>query len=530
MSVWRRTALGGVGNESDGVSVSRSSSSSSLGVEGGTAVQRGSGSGRPVLPHRGSARWRSSGGVGGGGGGVHAMETRPESALRGTGEWASSDRRRGSERLASATTVDVERGTGLGGNGDWVGEKRRRWPGRSSMTAQRLLRCPSSRHTAAVLLLLLFVLLLGDFARDHVWRRARHDYRDRDRFREDAPYGPLPFAVVTDMDRLSARVEPDGGVGAWVSYFRRGELEYRPPSPPQTGAANTNTTMTHAPSGGWWVRWRDQPLGVPLETRIAEAGRGMELSELVQWRGHLLAPCDRTGIVYEIRQPLQQRPYAAPRYVLATGDGEHVKGFKAEWMAVQHDALLIGGHGRETTSGTDGTHVENDDPLWVKRIAAAGASASGADAQVSHLNWTERFERLRRAAGLAFPGYLEHEAAIWSERRRMWLFLPRRFSQQPYHEERNEFRGWNKYLLTDADFQTVRVMALDVPLVGERGFSSVKFVPDTADRLAAALRTVEHERQGVYRTFMTVFEVDTGRVLMPDMPVGEAKYEGLEFL
>jgi soluble calcium-activated nucleotidase 1 len=371
-------------------------------------------------------------------------------------------------------------------------------------------------------LLLLSVLgLFFDFFQDHLIQRnssvasRSHDYRDRNLFRSDRAWGPHIFGVITDMDRLSAvRHGAKQSAAEWIAYFRRGEVEYRV----HADSANDSS------KGSWNIRWLDPAPGVRLSTQLGESGRGMELSELVHWRGHLLAPCDRTGIVYEIRDPQSAKPYAASRYVLATGDGEHVKGFKAEWMTVQHNALMVGGHGRETTDAHNGTRVLNQDALWVKRIA------SDADELVQHLNWTDRYERLRRAAGTQFPGYLEHEAVAWSERRSQWLFLPRRFSREPYDERKNEYRGWNGYLLADEKIRRIQMKYLDLPVDGERGFSSIKFLPYTGDRMAIALRTIEHEDEGIYRTSIILFRVDDGHVLLEDFPVGDGKYEGVEFL
>jgi soluble calcium-activated nucleotidase 1 len=383
------------------------------------------------------------------------------------------------------------------------------------------LRQRSLRGLLYWLLALCCIGLLLDYSVDHLLHHSSflgnhgHDYRNRDMYRPDRPWGPFVFGVITDMDRLSAVPHRSkASKSEWIAYFRRGELEYR------VHDARGNRSA----EGVWTIRWHEPAPGVRLTTQLSEAGRGMELSELVYWRGRYLTPCDRTGIVYEILNARLPKPYVASRYVLATGDGEHAKGFKAEWMTVQHGALFIGGHGRETTDAHNGTHVVNYDALWVKRIAPDGV------AFVEHLNWTNRYERLRRAAGTAFPGYLEHEAVVWSERRSQWLFLPRRFSVEPYDERANEFRGWNGYLLADENFQSIQLKHLNVRVDGERGFSSVKFLPFTGDRLAIALRTIEHEDEGVYRTYLTVFQVDDGRVLLADTPVGEHKYEGIEFL
>lgn len=479
---------------------------------------------------------RRSGGNGGGGGGAGRTrsESRPGAGRAGAAGGVSAAYAYFMETgRALNGTLDLEHGS-AGSEGVWR-KFGRRSPSCSALRLwwHRLLHAPA-RAAALLALLALFAFLALDFSRDHLLpgaahggalggfggrgRQLQHNYRNADYFRAHRPFGPLPFGVVTDMDRLSARREQ----GTWISYFRRGELYYNG-NGGGGGDGDADVADDNSDSN-WSVRWRDDGAGATLDTRIAEDSRGMELSELIMWRNHLLTPCDRTGIVYEILDARGASPHAAPRYALASGDGERAKGFKAEWMTVQHNALLIGGHGREMTAGRDGTHVTGYDPLWVKRVAPE------ADEHVQHMNWTRKFEQLRAASGTGFPGYLEHEAAAWSERRREWLFLPRRFSRAAYDEVQNEYRGWNKLLLADDTFTRVRVVQLDVEVTPEKGFSSVKFVPFTGDKIAAALRTVEHEGDGVYRSYMTVFRVDDGLVLMRDVFVGDAKYEGLEFL
>lgn len=146
----------------------------------------------------------------------------------------------------------------------------------------------------------------------------------------------------------------------------------------------------------------------------------------------------RTGIVYEIINPWSDfssndKPLVVPRYVVTEGNGDVTKGFKAEWMAEKDHVLYIGGHGREFTDPKIGTKIISRGPMWVKTITPSMT--------VKHLNWTDQFNLVRQAAGLTFPGYLEHEAATWSPVRREWIFAPRRWSEDMYDEELNELRG-----------------------------------------------------------------------------------------
>ncbi|GJD09783.1 Apyrase [Galdieria sulphuraria] len=271
---------------------------------------------------------------------------------------------------------------------------------------------------------------------------------------------------------------------AGVPYFKRGKL-------------------TRMEESSYVVDWLDRAEGVEILTKISEDGRGMELSDLCRFQNRTLAPDDRTGIIYEIVNPLggingiTGAPYAATRYVLPDGNGNEVKGFKGEWMTVKDGFLYVGSHGRERTDAKNGTHIESYNPMWIKRIDSRG--------NIEHIDWSENYNAVRKAVGASFPGYLENEAVLWSSRRRSWIFLPRRWSLEPYDDEKNEFRE-------------------------EKGFSSARFVPGSKETLICALRTIEHEEKKAYATYMTIFSIESGNVVLPDTLIGNQKYEGIEFL
>ncbi|KAE8300890.1 Soluble calcium-activated nucleotidase 1 [Larimichthys crocea] len=257
------------------------------------------------------------------------------------------------------------------------------------------------------------------------------------------------------------------------------------------------------------VEWDAE--AVTLESHLAEKGRGMELSELVVFNGHLYSVDDRTGVVYRI-----EGNKAVPWVILPDGDGSVSKGFKAEWLAVKDEHLYVGGLGKEwtTTSG----EVVNNNPEWVKVVGYHG--------DVDHENWVPYYNALRGATGIQPPGYLIHESAAWSERLQRWFFLPRRASHEHYEETADEQRATNLLLSCPADFSYISVQHVG-PLNPTHGFSSFKFVPDTDDQIILALKS--EEDAGRIATYMIAFTLD-GRVLMPETKIGDVKYEGLEFI
>lgn len=295
------------------------------------------------------------------------------------------------------------------------------------------------------------------------------------------------IGVIADLDTASRSSKAQ----TWFSFMKRGFL--------------TLSDSGHRLQ----VEWDTDML--TLESHLSEKGRGMELSELVVFNGHLYSVDDRTGVVYRI-----EGSRAVPWVILPDGDGSVSKGFKAEWLAVKDEHLYVGGLGKEwtTTSG----EVVNNNPEWVKVVGCHG--------DVQHENWVPHYNSLRNAAGIHPPGYLIHEAAVWSDSFQRWFFLPRRASHERYEETADERRATNLLLSCPADFSYIKLRQVG-PLNPTHGFSSFKFVPGTEDKIIVALKS--EEDAGKIATYMIAFTLD-GHVLMPETKIGDVKYEGLEFI
>ncbi|XP_037546164.1 soluble calcium-activated nucleotidase 1 [Nematolebias whitei] len=295
------------------------------------------------------------------------------------------------------------------------------------------------------------------------------------------------IGVIADLDTASRSSKDQ----TWFSYMKRGYL---------TISDSTDRLK---------VEWDAE--AVMLESNLAEKGRGMELSELVAFNGHLYSVDDRTGVVYRI-----QGSRVIPWVILPDGDGSVSKGFKAEWLAVKDEHLFVGGLGKEwtTTSG----EVVNNNPEWVKVV--------GYNGEVQHENWVPNYNALRSAAGIEPPGYLIHESAAWSKRHQRWFFLPRRASHEHYEETADERRATNLLLSCPADFSHITTQRVG-PLNLAHGFSSFRFVPNTDDQIILALKS--EEDAGRIATYIIGFTLD-GRLLLPETKIGDVKYEGLEFI
>ncbi|PFX19766.1 soluble calcium-activated nucleotidase 1-like [Stylophora pistillata] len=294
------------------------------------------------------------------------------------------------------------------------------------------------------------------------------------------------IGVIADLDENSKSSSKEN---TWTSQFKRGYLTLN--------------------NGRVSVEW-DQDI-IILSSTLSQKGRGMELSELKVFNGKLYAVDDRTGVVFQI-----QDKHTVAWVILPDGDGTEAKGFKAEWMAVKGKTLYIGGLGKEWTT-TEGV-FQNHNPQWVKSI--------GPNGDVVHHDWVSRYEGLRGALGIQFPGYVIHEAANWSDKHKKWFFLPRRASHEMYNEKDDEHRATNVLISCDENFTNFRVHTIG-ELNLTHGFSSFKFIPGTDDNFFVALKT--EEDRGTIRSYIVAYDIH-GRMLMDEILIGNNKFEGIEFI
>ena len=301
--------------------------------------------------------------------------------------------------------------------------------------------------------------------------------------------------LVADLDDRS-RVEE--GKEEWQSFLLEGKLTW-------DGAQKFKAEFDTAP--------------VSLRSDYSRGGRGMELSELIMFNGNLLSVDDRSGIVFRLRRDSSKSNgawEAVPWVVLTDGDGNDKKGFKAEWMTVKETTLYVGGLGKEWTS-TEGEYL-NDNPMFIKTVSPGGV--------IRHVAWKEDYLKLREHLNISSPGYVIHEAVMWSEQIERWVFLPRRVSHRKYNDRDDERRGSNILMVCTEDFNSCDVSRVGI-IIPTRGFSSFKFLPGTNERIIVALKS--EENNGAIATYICVFDL-SGHVLLKDVRVGNEKYEGIELV
>lgn len=378
------------------------------------------------------------------------------------------------------------------------------------------------------------------------WYAQQSFYRKYYRVRQ--PTYELSF--ISDDDRDSRR---DAARLAFTSTLLRARL--RPAGGGSAGGGRGG-------ADGYELEVRED-LARNVTTTYNENGRGMELSDLCNYRDKLLAFDDRTGLVFWYNKAANKMvPYA----VLVEGsalDGD--KGQKTEWAFVapgflrggrrkDHDVLYVGSIGKEWSDAQTGAIV-NLNNQWVKILdiqpapageyGAGGAAAADGGAvrdyaevvTVEHVNVRDNlYEVMRQQAGALHPGYIVHEAACYNRKYRNWWFLPRRHSTAPYSEQADEHAGTDIAFVvntTDPFHATAAENAahMQVRHLGvhnsTRGWSSCKFLPYNEDHLLAT-RSVEVD--GVVATYATVIDIATGRILLPETFLGWKKYEGVEII
>jgi soluble calcium-activated nucleotidase 1 len=242
-------------------------------------------------------------------------------------------------------------------------------------------------------------------------------------------------------------------------------------------------------------------------------GRGMELSELIYWNGNLITCDDRSGILFRINSEYKM----IPMFILTRGDGNQENGLKCEWMSVKDRKLYVGSIGKEWTDNK-GEIIEATPNMYVKIIDLQG--------HITHVDWTNQYNILREKLGVKHPGYMIHEAVNWHPINKQWYFLPRRLSKDPYSEVDDEKRGSNVLIVANEKFSEVTSSYVG-DLNPVRGFSSFKFIPGREDEVVA-LKSVEDGDN--IESYIMIFNILNGKILLKETKVGDMKFEGVEII
>nr|QHO60715.1 salivary apyrase [Sergentomyia schwetzi] len=294
------------------------------------------------------------------------------------------------------------------------------------------------------------------------------------------------FGLIADRDRNS-RVE--GQSQTYESILKFGELKYE----------NDLYEL---------VVKQDNTV---VKTKYSHKGAGAELSEFIDFNGKYYAVDERTGILFEVDPSDKLIPWA----ILAAGDGNSRIGFDAKWATVRNDMLYVGSL---ATEYIDRNGKRQDTSFWVKTITKRGS--------VRSINWKDRYERVRKAMGIDYPGFVLHEAVNWSPINSQWVLMPKKCSTRPY-DTTIESVGCNKIVIADEKFSDIQSIDIDRESSDPAaGFSSFKFIPGSKDKHILALRTVKKNDKTT--TYAVVVNTD-GKVLMPEKKISSEKFEGVLF-
>uniref|UniRef100_A0A914EDL4 Apyrase n=1 Tax=Acrobeloides nanus TaxID=290746 RepID=A0A914EDL4_9BILA len=298
----------------------------------------------------------------------------------------------------------------------------------------------------------------------------------------------LPLMLIADMDSESA---DKSAKNTWLSPSKRGYLVFN---------LKSKYFSIH-----WYADYN-------YTFQLSYGGRGMELSDLKFFDGHLLAPDDRTGVIFKLT-----KDKVVPWVINSDGDGNVNKTFKTEWMAIKNDELYVGGYGKEWTDLNG--NILNYNPMWIKVIDRFGA--------VKNVDWITEFRNLRASLGIYFPAYIISESCQWSDVHKKWFFLPRRVSYQPYNDVADQFKGSNLLITADECFRNFSHVEVG-KVHPTRGFSAFQFLPGTNDTVIIALKTEEVESLP-FATYVMIFAIN-GTIYLDETKVpGAYKFEGLEF-
>jgi len=314
---------------------------------------------------------------------------------------------------------------------------------------------------------------------------------------------PCSIMIIADLDKQSRVANPPNATDELIfeSYLLGGKLFKN--------------------ASGFQVEWNTEP--TRIRGKLNEAGRGLELSELILYNNALLAFDDRTGVIYE----LLKNNRLVPRHVITEGDGATSKGMKIEWATIKDDLLYVGSFGKEFTT-PNGSAVVHENNFWVATVSREGS--------IQYSDWKPVYNLVRSVVSASFPGYAIHEAVNWSPVLKRWIFLPRRVSSESYDEAADESRGSNLMITVSEDFSSAEVLAVGTK-TPTRGFSSFKFIPGTGSEQIVALKSEEkctHDAEGgevcLQKSFITIFTLK-GEILLEEQEIpSQYKYEGIEFV
>lgn len=288
----------------------------------------------------------------------------------------------------------------------------------------------------------------------------------------------------------------------------------------------------------------------PTEKKIysdveSSDNKGANFSDLAVFNGKLYTIGDSTGKIFEVTSDFKVHP--AKKIMYATDKNGNQNGeMKGEWMTVKDDQLYVGAPGYSDLWATnesapvDAFVIDdvNDDSSYIHYYLGNTAAASETTLDL--------VAKIRTAFGYADnsnpKSYVNIEAVAWNDELSKWFVGARKVNEDAFNNTTEDYdKGTNKIVCCDEDFNSCAAKDITNSNNIERGFSSIKFVPDSPTHIVA-LRTREvtlddadSEKVTQFETFLSVVDYGEGNdqpaVLMEERAVSHTlKFEGVAFL
>ena len=170
---------------------------------------------------------------------------------------------------------------------------------------------------------------------------------------------------------------------------------------------------------------------ISLSSYLNKNNKGLELKDLIAYCGELYTFDQTTGIIYIITQNS-----LIPRHIIMSGDGLNTESFPFSWTVIKKGLLYVGSSGLDenliefhhkeieenTTSSSSSLSTSSSLSISYRSYWVAFIDPSG---RVNHIDWTKEYTSLNIATRIdRNHQMLRHEAVIWSDLIKMWLFFP----------------------------------------------------------------------------------------------------------
>lgn len=257
---------------------------------------------------------------------------------------------------------------------------------------------------------------------------------------------------------------------------------------------------------------------INLETGHNYKESGAELSELINIDNILYTFCDKTGFMYKIEK--NKNKYILNPYIFFSNGKKTDTPLKIEWCFKKGSKLIVGSQGIFVKKYNVNSRIIGILCLKTNKI--------------SYRNYNI-YNKLRKFLNIPTEGYIIIETIIYDNISDFLYILPRKISMVSFNKKTDSKLGNNIMIrckinddLNCSNFEKIYIGKNSYDKEDETGFSSVKFIPNTSNKLIIALKTLEQYKK--IETYIQIFDIN-GKVLLKSIKISkDNKYEGIEFI